>query len=86
MPSPVSREEPDPLRSRWLRHVIPVPAWLIDAAIAAFLAFIVLLSTTGGGHQAPGGVALLVIAAVAVAWRRRWPSAVLLLADLAYLG
>jgi len=82
--SPVFREEP--LRSRWLRHVIPVPAWLVDAAIGAFLAFIVLLSTTGGGHQAAGGVALLVLAAVAVAWRRRWPSAVLLFANLAYLG
>jgi signal transduction histidine kinase len=66
--------------------VIPVPSWLIDAAIAAFLSFIVLLSTTGGGHQAPAGVALLALAAIAVAWRRRWPGWVLLGANLAYLA
>jgi hypothetical protein len=66
--------------------VIPVPSWLIDAAIAAFLSFVVLLSTTGGGHQAPAGVALLALAAIAVAWRRRWPGWVLLGANLAYLA
>ncbi len=66
--------------------MIPVRAWLIDAAIAAFLTFIVLLSTTGGGHQAPAGVALLTAAAVSVAWRRRWPGWVLLATNLAYLA
>ena len=86
MSSLASKEEPGPLRSRWLRHVIPVPAWLIDAAIAAFLTVIVLLSTTGGGHQAPGGVAVLALAAIGVAWRRRWPGGVLLAANLAYLA
>ncbi len=80
------KEEVDPPPSRWLRHVTSVPSWLIDAAIAAFLTFIVLLSTTGGGHQAPAGVALLTLAAVAVAWRRRWPEWVLLVTNLAYLG
>jgi signal transduction histidine kinase len=82
----VVREEPDPPASGWLRHLIPVPSWLIDAGIAAVLVFIVLLSTTGGGHQAPAGVALLALAAVAVAWRRRWPGWVLLATNLAYLA
>jgi MYXO-CTERM domain-containing protein len=84
--SPAFKEELDPPPSRWLRHVMPVPSWLMDAAIAAFLTFIVLLSTTGGGHQSPSGVALLTLAAVAVAWRRRWPAGVLLATNLAYLG
>jgi signal transduction histidine kinase len=63
-----------------------VPAWLIDAAIAGVLSLIVLLSTTGGAPQAPAGVALLALAAIAVAWRRRWPGWVLLGANLAYLA
>ena len=63
-----------------------MPSWLIDAGIAAVLILIVLVSTTGRGHQDPVGVALLALAALAVAWRRRWPGWVLLGANLAYLA
>ena len=60
---------------------------LLDFALAAVLAVVVVFAgVTGAAGQPAAGTAVLVLGAVALGWRRRYPVAVLAVAVAAYLA
>lgn len=59
---------------------------LLDAGLASLLVVVILLQATTGAHNQPAaGTVALLVGAVAIAWRRRWPVATAAVAIAAYL-
>ena len=73
--------------SRQLIGVLGQHSSLLDFALAGVLAAVVIFNAATGARGQPGaGTAVLVLGAVAIGWRRRWPGAVVAVTIGAYLA
>jgi signal transduction histidine kinase len=77
----------DTALARQLIRAVKTLSPMRDVALAALLTAVVIFNAaTGPQGQPAAGTAVLVLGAIAVGWRRRWPVAVAALAISAYLA